>query len=507
MKVKPFSFNRFVVTLRRAACAFAILPGLALGPRVASAVVPAAVAIPGKPDFFMGTYDIGAQGYALKEFFVSGTAVSYTLDNATNANDEPCARPAKNAFYKTRIVVLVPTDPAKFNGTVVVEWLNVSGGNDVPVDWIILHRELIRQGYAYIGVSAQKAGIDGGVSLGGSAAEPLKKADPARYGSLVHPGDAYSYDIFSNVGRLLRSHPKTILGTLKPKHILAVGESQSAFYLTTYVNDVDPLVQVYDGFLIHSRAGNAAALDGESIFQMTPAQMNEVVQLRSNLRVPVLQFITETDLTHLGNSIGYYAARQPDNVHLRTWEIAGAAHGDSYVLGGVGMIDTAQTPVSQLAAAWEPMSEFRGMKLPVPFNNGPQHHYVAEAALAQLNEWVATGNAPPESTHITLQPSPHPSLVLDTNGNALGGVRTPWVDVPTSRLSGVGSLFGSTAPYDKAMLDQLYPGGREEYLRKFKVSLDSAIQSGFILSEDRQEILELASLTYPQSTPPHNQTP
>lgn len=98
MKVKPFSFNRFVVTLRRAACALAILPGLTLGPRVASAEVPAAVAIPGKPDFFMETYDIGAQGYTLKEFFVSGTAVSYTLDNATNANGEPCARPDKSAF-------------------------------------------------------------------------------------------------------------------------------------------------------------------------------------------------------------------------------------------------------------------------------------------------------------------------------------------------------------------------------------------------------------------------
>ena len=44
----------------------------------------------------------------------------------------------------------------KFNGTVVVEWLNVSGGVDAAPDWTFAHTELIREGYAWVGVSAQK---------------------------------------------------------------------------------------------------------------------------------------------------------------------------------------------------------------------------------------------------------------------------------------------------------------------------------------------------------------
>jgi hypothetical protein len=49
---------------------------------------------------------------------------------------------------------------------------------------------------------------------------------------------------------------------------------------------------------------------------------------------------------------------------------------------------------------------------------------------------------------------------------AKGGVRTPWVDVPIAKTSGVGSdeiamsdIFGSGEQFDAATLRQLYPGG------------------------------------------------
>ncbi len=64
--------------------------------------------------------------------------------------------------YKTRIVVRRPTDPADFNGTVVVEWLNVSGGLDAAPTTTYAGRELVRSGYAWVGVSAQKIGVEGG---------------------------------------------------------------------------------------------------------------------------------------------------------------------------------------------------------------------------------------------------------------------------------------------------------------------------------------------------------
>ncbi len=48
-----------------------------------------------------------------------------------------------------------------FNGTVVVEWLNVSAGSDTDPGLGYAAAELDREGYAYVGVSAQQAGING----------------------------------------------------------------------------------------------------------------------------------------------------------------------------------------------------------------------------------------------------------------------------------------------------------------------------------------------------------
>ena len=134
-------------------------------------------------------------------------------------------------------MVCRPTDDAVFNGTVIVEWLNVSGGIDAPAVWFMAHREITRAGYAYVAVSAQQVGVQGGVSLVG-ADMSLKAQDPERYSRLHHPGDTFSYDIYSQVGRLIRDGA---VDGLEPEAVLAVGESQSAAFLTTYVNVVDPL--------------------------------------------------------------------------------------------------------------------------------------------------------------------------------------------------------------------------------------------------------------------------
>jgi hypothetical protein len=48
-----------------------------------------------------------------------------------------------------------------------------------------------------------------------------------------------------------------LLGGLVPQQLIAAGESQSASRLHTYINAVHPLVEVYDGFLLHSRGGTS----------------------------------------------------------------------------------------------------------------------------------------------------------------------------------------------------------------------------------------------------------
>jgi hypothetical protein len=457
------------------------------------AEAPVARLVPGKPFLTLGDYDLAALGYTVQEFFVRGTAVSYGSEGV----------PAGRAPYVTRIVVARPDDATRFNGTVMVEWLNVSGGRDAPVEWVVAHRAMVRAGFAYVGVSAQKVGIEGGVSLN-SAPMPLKTADPERYGALSHPGDEFAYDIFSQIGQVLRA-PGDPLGGLVAQRLIAAGVSQSAMYLATYVNVVDPVARVFDGVLIHSRFGYGAGLDGASALHPGPDSVLLGLRQRADLRVPVLIVETETDVVG-GPAQGYYWARQADAQHLRVWEIAGAAHADNYIFR-VGSMDSGFASIEALAAAFAPIENARGQELTWPVNFGPQHHYVVEAALLGLDQWIRTGTAPAAAAPLQVEgvpaPGETPQLARDAQGIARGGVRSPWVDVPTARLAGVGNggspgawIVGLGEPFDKARLDQLYPGGKADYLSRFAAALDAAIAAGFILAEDRQEILDLAAVSY-----------
>jgi hypothetical protein len=458
---------------------------------------------PGEPKLLLGAYDLASLGYNDDEYFVSGSASAYAPVGELGADGHWETAPSGSADYTTRMVVLKPSDPAKFNGTVVVEWLNVSGGIDAPAIWFMAHRELVRRGYVYVAVSAQQVGVEGGANLGMDMS--LKKQDPERYWRLNHPEDAYSYDIFTQIGRLLRGATRSdALDSLKPEYVVAVGESQSAMFLTTYVNAVDPLAKVYDGFLIHSRFGPAAPLDGKSIFAPPEASEPQAVKFRTDVRVPVMTVLTETDVVG-GVRPGYYLARQPDTERLRAWEIPGTAHADNYTVQ-VSRIDSGFAPLEELVAAYAPTDTLMGQQLPHYINFAPQHHYVLQAAIAGLHDWIRGGTAPATVPGLELGDTDPPQPILDENGLAKGGVRTPWVDVPIARTSGIGTaeiplshLFGSGEPFDAVTVARLYPGGAAQYLERFTASLDAAIRSGRLLAADREEILVLAAATYPRS--------
>lgn len=299
----------------------------------------------------------------------------------------------------------------------IVEWLNVSGGIDAPAVWFMAHREIARAGYGYVAVSAQRVGIEGGPSLVGDAS--LKTLDPQRYSELDHPGDNFAYDIFTQVGQAVRAG---VIDGLVPQFVLAAGESQSATFLTTYVNEVDPAAGVYDGFLIHSRFGSAAPLDGTSLLDESGAFHTLPVPFRADVRVPVLTVITETDL--LGaRLLGYVHARVPDTEHLRVWEIPGSAHADNYTIG-VGFIDNGAVPLDQIVAAYAPTNNLMGQQLPHFINFAPQHHYVLQAAIAGLHDWVRSGRPAPSAPQIALTGTDPPAIALDADGVATGGLRT-----------------------------------------------------------------------------------
>ena len=254
------------------------------------------------------SFDPAVVGYERSEVFISGTANAYAI-TAPAANDgKYTAVVTSTAPYTTRAVVMRPIHRRRFNGTVVVEWLNVSGGADAGPDWMLGHNELVREGFVWVGVSAQKVGVDALKSP-----DPTR-GDPVRYANLSHPGDNYADDIYSQAGQAIRDDARVILGGLTPKHVIAVGESQSAVRLVTYIDAVHSLVHVYDGFLVHSRFGGPP--------------------IRDDLGVPVLVFQTETDVLLTSG-----AARQPDTNMYRLWEVAGTAHFDFYGLS-IGRTDT-----------------------------------------------------------------------------------------------------------------------------------------------------------------------
>ena len=414
--------------------------------------------------------DLAANGYVEQEYFASGTASAFTATTMPS-DGRWSIKPTTSAPYTTRILIRRPASPAHFNGTVVVEWMNVSAGESAP-DWDYLNPSLMRAGYAYVGVSAQALGVDGGHAIlgqSGGSSGGLVGEEPARYGTLHHPGDQYALDMYAQIGKALSVQRPLALGGLRPKHIIALGESQSAYYLTTFADALQPRTNIFDGIFIHSRGGSGASLNGTAI---TKSQGPNDLRIRTDLHVPVFMFETQTDLI----ALGYAPAQQPNTARIRTWEVAGTSHADAYEVG--------------------PALSLLGCTTPV--NNGPQHN-VVQAAFAAFNRWVDHGTPPPSPPRFRLASTNPAVLALDAHGNVIGGVRTPAVDVPVSTLSGAApvgtsvlcSLFGQSTPFTPAVLAGLY-SSQADYLAAYRASLDKAIAGGYILAADRSTLLAQA---------------
>ena len=214
--------------------------------------------------------------------------------------------------------------------------------------------------------------------------------------------------------------------------------------------------------------------------------------------MPVLVLQSETDVILLGGGL----AEQPDSERIRVWEMAGAAHADTYTVSAGRHDDGTLTP-ARMAELLRPTTNLMIGRTDSPINAGPQQHYVAQAALARLTKWAAGGEPPPPAPRLDVD-AEGTGFRVDERGLARGGIRTPWVEAPTAVMAGLGQsgesfamLFGRTEPFDDATLARLYPGGKGEYLQRFEASLDATIAAGFLLGEDREEILAVAAASYP----------
>lgn len=382
--------------------------------------------------FFSTWLDLAASGYVEKEFYLSGAADAYSTTGAKLASDVP---------YRTRIIVRRPSSQAAFNGTVLVEWQNVTAGYDLDALW---NRRHLREGYAWVGVSAQRVGVN-----------QLRSWSPARYGSLDVTGggafttDQLSYDIFAQAAQALKS-PSLVdpLGGLEIQRVLAIGASQSASRMTTYYNVVLPQEQpVFDGYAFI--VGSAPTRVGAE---------------------PIMQVLSETDVTTPLN-------RRPDSEVFRRWEVAGAAHsgweGQEYRrplsirdLGAAPVYDCTNPPFSRVLLS-----------------------QVIEAAYAHLVRWVDGGSPPPHAPYLEFS---GPTKARNELGLALGGIQLSQVAVPTALNTGSNSgpsfciLFGTHVPFSDEQLDTLYRNhGR--YVSAVTRTDTANVQAGYILRADAQE--------------------
>jgi hypothetical protein len=440
-------------------------------------------ALGGAPTLSSVQFDLGSVGYTVAEHIVTGHARSYVPAGEFAPDGRWGAVESEAAPFATRIVVYRPADPARANGTAVVEWLNVTGGLDIPALWMATHRHLIRDGYTWVGVSTQRVGIEGGGMLPGLG---LRQSAPDRYAALDHPGDAFSFDIFSQVARAVRE-------LLHTDRVIATGASQSAFYLTTYVNAVDPIAAAVDGFVLQGRGGAGVPLEG-LVIEFDPgdheARLRRLAgrdQIREDARVPVIVVQSETDVF---GSLQYLPARQPDSERFRLWEVAGGAHADTYFFSA-SPFDSGALTVEELAALIA-KSAGSGMPVEVPINSGPQMHYVLQRAFDALVHWMCDdGDAPPSAARLAADGDGQ--MQRDEHGVARGGVRTPWVNAPVEVVSGIGQpgfmmdLFGITRPFDDGELATLYRD-RDEFVARFDAATRAAVDAGFLLAADAAEI-------------------
>ena len=272
--------------------------------------------------------DVAEYGYVIEEFLLDGVAQSYEPVPGTTVGRDGrwTVQRGQRAQYRTRMYVARPADPARFNGVVIAFWLNVTAGFDLGTP----SEHEMRAGYAWVGITAQAVAIDGQPSLapGFPATPGLPRIDQERYGTLRHPGDAYSFDIFTQAARAVGPGRPTDgidpLGGLTPRLVIACGASQSSARLGAYLNMADDTERCFDGYLLLTHWG-LCVYPPDQPMMVTFRPLGDGLYGGSSAindrgRVPVLVLNSESEALH------NVPVRQPDSPTFRFWEIAGAGH-------------------------------------------------------------------------------------------------------------------------------------------------------------------------------------
>jgi len=279
--------------------------------------------------------------------------------------------------YKTRIVVRKPSDNTRFSGLVLAEAMHPSGAAHM---FEFTSHYTMSSGHAAVEIVT--AGLP-----------ELVAQNKERYNDLKVEQDQVP-EILAQVGALLKSNQSdNPLGSRPLRKMILAGTSATAAVLIRYlpahmVYRTPDMKLIYDGFMPTSTGATVRQVD-----------------------VPLIQVPTMTEV-----NTGTVTARQDGDAggdQFRLYEFAGMAHVDS-----------------------RDSVRFRPDPCKSPVSSFPVEAYMS-VALHHLFEWVDKGKVPPRAERILLDRSVTSDgslMALDEQGNARGGVRNPYVDIPTAKL-------------------------------------------------------------------------
>ncbi|MGE3075745.1 MAG: alpha/beta hydrolase domain-containing protein [Dehalococcoidia bacterium] len=430
--------------------------------------------------------DISKYGYVEAEYNLEGTATSYKLAPGAELTRDGHwqAVPSGQWPFRTRMLIYRPADPAKFNGTAVVVWNNVTAGYDL---FGAESLEIFEGGYAYVCLTTQKVGIEGLPPVH----QGLANWDPERYGSLSIPSDDYSYDVFTQgalaVGPNRSREGVDPMGGLEVRRVIGQGASQSAGRIATYVNAIQPLTRAFDGFILSIYFGSGTPLEvGDVVVNINaapnarPRGLRGTNLLRDDLGVPI--FVVNSEL----EAIACYDVRQPDTDTFRYWESAGTCH--------------QSIQVSRERRAKHERDQLKLAPLAEGINAIPMSP-LYDAAFHHMHRWLVDGTPPPVQPKAEFAGTP-PEVVRDEHGIAKGGIRLPQVEAPLAQNSSIplkediyAYLGGSCHPFTREKVHALY-GDKATFLAKFRSAADRAVAAGVLLPRDVELLVSEASETW-----------
>lgn len=389
-------------------------------------------------------------GYVEEEYFVSGTV-----------DGKP---------YATSMLVRKPKDPRKFSGLVAVETVHAQGA----IPFWGAKQVWMGGGHGWVAVGSQRVALE----------QHVKKANPQRYASLQLPEapapaagtppagplgggaqDLISQAIMTQVGALLKG-PDGPFKRMKVRYLVMGGASQTGGTTLRY---------------IQNSHANARLPGGKFIYDGFMPQLSFANGQLTGLGSPIMHVVTEGDLMNQ-LSANRVPMIRPDsdaaNDKYRHYQFTGDSH-----VGMRGIKDPLQV-FSTLGNAIRPgeqLSQFPAAEIMMP----AVQHFIA---------WVMKGTPPPHAQPIQVA---NGQIVRDELGNAKGGVRSPYVDVPTVRYIAAAPtnqgenqfrrLIGLQEPLSAEQLKAKYQT-RANYLRQFNAGIDRMVAGGWLQKADGEKL-------------------